>query len=136
MHGAPQEAAGPVAEEIADVDEDGRGGVVLGARGAHGHGGPGGRGAGPAGLELEAGLPAEAEEEGDAAVVGVGAGADVLPCGGGGCGGGGGGGEGGERGVVEEPEDVARRAAGAEVAVAEEGRGLDGEADAKEVVEL
>lgn len=59
MDGALEEPVGPVREHVADVDEHGRGGVVLGAGGLDGDGGPG-RGGGE---DLEAGLAAEAEEE-------------------------------------------------------------------------
>lgn len=74
VHGAAEQAVGPVAEQVANVDEDGRAGVVFRAGRAHGHGRPG---VVARGVELEAGLAAQAEEEGDAAVVGVCAGADV-----------------------------------------------------------
>lgn len=123
VHGRPQQAVGPVAQQVADVDEDGRAGVVLCPRRAHGHRGP--RAVGE--VDLQPGLPPQPEEEGDAAVVRVGARADVLGCvsvlAEGLCG-----------WVVEEAEDVAARPALAEVAVAEEGWWLDLEADAEEVV--
>ena len=114
VHGRPQQAVGPVAQQVTDVDEDGRAGVVFCPRGAHGHGGPR-----PVGeVDLQPGLAPQPEEEGDASVVRVGARADVLGrvavLGEGLCG-----------RVVEEAEDVAARPALAEVAVAEEGWWLD-----------
>lgn len=73
VDGAAEEAVGPVREHVANVDEDGRAGVVFCAGRAHGDGRPGV----VAQLHLQAGLALEAEEERDGAVVGVGAGADV-----------------------------------------------------------
>lgn len=123
MHGRPQQAVGPVAQQVADVYEDGRAGVVLCPRGAHGHGRP----RPVRQVDFQPGLAAQPEQEGDAAVVRVGARADVLGCvpvla------------EGLRRRVVQEAEDVAAWPALAEVAVAEEGWRLDLEADAEEVV--
>jgi hypothetical protein len=73
MDGASQQSVGPVAEEVADVDEDGGRGVVLCSRWLDGDGCPlrGWR------LDLESWLAWELEEKCDATVVGVGAGADV-----------------------------------------------------------
>lgn len=114
VHGGPQQAVGPVAQQVADVDEDWRAGVILRARGADRHGRPR-----PVWqVDLKAGLAPQPEEEGDAAVVGVGSRSDVL-------------GavavlaQGLGRGVVEEAEDVAAGPALTEVAVAEEGGWLD-----------
>lgn len=73
MNCAPQQAIRPVAQKVADVDQDRRGGVILGAGGKHGHGGPGAGGC----QDLETGLRGALEEEGEGTVVGVGAGADV-----------------------------------------------------------
>lgn len=113
MHGRPQEPVGPVAQQVADVDEDGRAGVVLRPRRGDGDRRPGT----VRQVDLQPGLGLEPEEEGDAAVVRVGPRADVL------------GGvvlaQGLGRRVVQEAEDVAARPALAEVAVAEEGWGLD-----------
>lgn len=113
VHGGPQQPVGPVAQQVADVDEDGRAGVVLRPRRRDGDRRPG-----PVWqVDLQPGLALKSEEEGDAAVVRVGARADVL----------------GDvvlaqglwRWVVQEAEDVAAGPALAEVAVAEEGWGLD-----------
>lgn len=93
MHGAAQQPIGPVAEQVANINENGRAGVVLRSGWAHGHGRPGV----VARVELEAGLAPQAKEERDAAVVRVRAGADVGLVGLQGVGG-----EGGQRGVVEE----------------------------------
>ena len=60
MHRALQQPVGPVAEQVADVDEDGGRGVVLGAGWVDGHGEPGLRG----GEDLQAWLGGEPEEEG------------------------------------------------------------------------
>lgn len=123
VHGGPQQPVGPVAQKIADVDENGRAGVVLRARGADGHGRP--RAVWQ--VDLQAGLAPQPEEEGDAAIVGVGSRADVL-------------GavavlaQGLGRRVVEKAEDVAAGPALAEVAVAEEGGWLDLQTDPQEVV--
>ncbi len=73
VDGAAKEAVGPVREHVANVDEDGRAGVILGARRTYGDGRPGV----VAQLHLKTGLALEAEEEGDGAVVGVGSRADV-----------------------------------------------------------
>lgn len=129
VHGAAQQAVGPVAEQVADVDEDGRAGVGLCAGRAHGDGRPA---VVAARVELEAGLAAQAEEECDAAVVGVRAGADVGLVGlqqrvGGEC---------GQRRVVQKAQDVARGPVLAQVAVVEEVGRLDGEADAEEVIDF
>lgn len=59
MDGALEEPVGPVREHVADVDEHGRRGVVLGAWRLDGDGGPG-RGGGE---DLETRLATEAEEE-------------------------------------------------------------------------
>lgn len=120
VHGAPQQAVGPVRQQVADVDEDGRGRVVLGARRDDGDGRPG---LAVAEEDLEARLAAQAEEEGQRAVVGVRAGADVL--GGGGGGGGAAFGEVGARRVAEEAQDRAGGAALAEVRRGEEGGRVD-----------
>lgn len=125
MHGRPQQPVGPVAEQVADVDEDGRAGVALRPRRDHGHGRP--RPVPQA--DLQPGLARQPEEQRDAAVVRVGARADVvlapvvLA-------------EGPRRRVVQEAQDVAAWPALAEVAVAEEGRWLDFEPDSQEVVYL
>ncbi len=84
VHGAAQQAVGPVREKVANVDEDGRAWVVFRARRVHGDGRPG---EAVAGLHLQTGLPTEAEEQGEGAIVGVGAGAHVR-CGVDGAGGG------------------------------------------------
>ena len=57
MHRAPEQAVGPVGKQVADVDEDGRGRVVLRPRRGDGHGGP----LAGAGLDFETGLAAETE---------------------------------------------------------------------------
>lgn len=80
MDCAPEEAVGPVAEEVTNVDEDRRQAVRFRAGRRDGDGGPGVL----AGEDLEPRLAAEAEEECDGAVVGVGSGADVVWVGGGG----------------------------------------------------
>lgn len=77
MDGAAEQAAGPVIEQIADVDEDGRVGVVGGAGREGWDREPGLVGGGE---DLEArlgGVGGAAEEEGEGAVVGVGAGEDA-----------------------------------------------------------
>ena len=120
VDGAPKQAVGPVAQQIADVDKHGRRRVRLGAGRADGDGGPGAA----ARQDLEAGLAAQAEEEGDAAVVGVGAGADVEgPVGGGG----------GVGRVVEEAEGGAGGALVGRVGGGEEVGRADVEAQAEEV---
>lgn len=140
VHGAPQQPVGPVAEQIADVDEDGRAGVGFRAGRGHRDGRPccGRRrgivdddAGGGVGVEFESRLAAQAEQQRDGAVVGVGAGADVGFVGREGVGG-----EGGARRVVEEAQDVARGPVLAQVAGVEEVWGVDGEAEAEEVVEL
>lgn len=73
MNRTPQQAIRPVVQEVTDVDQDRRGGIVLGAGREYGHRSPdvGGR------QDLEAGLRGALEEQGDGAVVGVCACADV-----------------------------------------------------------
>lgn len=65
VHGGPQQAVGPVAQQVADVDEDGRAGVGLRPRRGDGHGRP----RAVRQVDLQPGLALEPEEEGDAAVV-------------------------------------------------------------------
>lgn len=74
VNGAPKEAVGPVREQVANVDQDGRAGVVLRAGRTDGYGGPGA----VLLLELQSGLASEPEEQRDGAVVGVRAGTDVV----------------------------------------------------------
>lgn len=133
MHGTPQEAIRPVAQQVADVDQDRGRRVILGAGWADGHGGPdiGAR----RDVDLQAGLALEPEEEGDAAVVGVGARAHIVFCGGV-FRGSSTGAEVGQGRVVQEAEDVARGTVLAEVPVVEEGGWLDGETYAEEVVDF
>lgn len=128
VHGATQQPVSPVTEQIANVDKNGRAWVCFGAGRAYGDGRPGVA----ARVELEAGLAAQAEEERDATVVGVGACADVGVAGLERVGGA----ERGQGRVVQEAQDVARRAVLAQVALVEEGGRLYGEADAKEVVDF
>lgn len=113
MHGGPQQPVGPVAQQVADVDEDGRAGVVLRPRRRDRDRRPGT----VRQVDLQPGLALQSEEEGDASVVRVGSRADVL------------GGvvlaQGLWRWVVQEAEDVSAGAALAEVAVTEEGWGSD-----------
>lgn len=78
MNGALQEVVGPVAEEVADVDEDRRRWVGFGGGRKDGNGCPGWGGRRGGGRDdLEPGLPGPLEEEGNGAVVGVSACADV-----------------------------------------------------------
>lgn len=74
MDRGPQQAVGPIAEQVTNVDEHRRRGIPLGPGRHHGDGGPDVFWR----EDLEAGLAGEAEQEGDGAVVRVGARAHVV----------------------------------------------------------
>jgi len=117
MHRAAQQPVGPVRQQVADVDEDRRRRVVLGAGRRDGHGRPGVL----PGVDLQAGLAALPEEERDGAVVGVRAGADVLDVGVGLL----------QRRIVQEAKSIVRAAVIVITYVSgrEKVRGVDAEAD-------
>lgn len=125
VHRTPQQPVRPVRQQIANIHQDRRRGVPLGAGRRDGHRRP------PAvlGVDLQAGLPLLPEQQRDRSVVRVGAGAHVL-------GGHVRGGQLGERRVVQEAQGVARGALLAKVGGAEEVRGRDVEAYAEQVVDL
>jgi hypothetical protein len=102
VHGAPEHAVGPVAQQVADVDDDGRCGIEERARRPDGYGCE--RGVRAWREKLETGLPCALEEERDGPVVGVGTGAYVD--------GGVVGGRGRDVWVVEESEGGAAGTAG------------------------
>lgn len=127
MHGATQQAIGPIAEQIANVDQNRRAGVRFCAGRAHGHGRP----CVVAHVELKAGLPSQTEEKRDTSIIGVRAGADIgfvwLQR------------VGVERGqwwVVQEAQNVARGSMLAQVALVEETGRLYSESDAEEVIDF
>lgn len=120
MHGAPQQPAGPIRQQVADVHQD-RGGRVVFRAGRHD--GDGRPGLAVAEQDLEPRLAAQAEEQGQRAVIGVRARADVVLVGVCSC----------SRRlgpqvrarrVAEEAQDRAGRTAGAVVGCGEEGGGV------------
>lgn len=124
MHSAPQQAIGPVRQQIPNVHEDGRGRVGLRAWGDY-------RDRRPrlavTEEDLETRLPAQTKKECQGAVVRVGASADVVLVGGK---------FGGSRRVAQEAQDGARRPAVATMGCGEEVRWGDTQANAEEGVEL
>lgn len=123
VHGTSQETVGPIAEEIADIYQNGRGRVRFCAGRTDGDGDP----FVFPGEDLQARLARETEEEGNGAVVGMGAGADL-------------GGicdiSGADVGVVKETEDAVRFGWRREVGAGEEVRGLDVKPEAEKVEEM